>query len=476
MFPRFASILLFTLCTAFAVAQPADFPWAPALVTGADRAALAEIASLGTDIDAVTADGVRVYVTQAEFDALAARGHAIHWIPDEATESWYRITAEAEKTGADKLAYHSYAEMTAQLQAYAAQYPSICSLTSIGKSVQNRDLWVLTISDNPGVPEDEPGFKYISSIHGNEIVGMEVMLDLIQRLLEGYGTDARLTTLVDETEIHILPLMNPDGWEASPASRYNANNVDMNRSFPSWSCGEADSTVGREPEIAAVMNWDATFQATLSANFHGGAMVANYPYDECGLCADYTCNESLTDDDDVLRAVSKAYSLAHGRMATSGGFTDGITNGVAWYALYGGMQDWNFIWRGCMEITIELDAEKIPSTSRLPSLISENREPTLAFMEWVHRGVRGIVTDAATGTPIKATVRVQGRDFDTYTDLPVGDYHRILPPGTYTLEVTADGYVPATLPDIVVTDGSATRADVALQSTASVSGSGWKVY
>ncbi len=76
-------------------------------------------------------------------------------------------------------------------------YPKLTRLYSIGKSVQGRDLWVMEISTNPGHHVAlTPEFKYIANMHGNEVVGRELLLLLIKYLCENYGPDKRITELV----------------------------------------------------------------------------------------------------------------------------------------------------------------------------------------------------------------------------------------------------------------------------------------
>ena len=139
--------------------------------------------------------------------------------------------------------HHDYDEMTNILHRFEQEYPSITRLYSLGESNENRKLWVLEINDNPGNhTPGEPEFKYIGNMHGNEVVSREILLHFIEYLLKRYNNDAVITDLVDSTRIHIMPSMNPDGYEKakndpSDASskcsgivgRANANDVDLNR-------------------------------------------------------------------------------------------------------------------------------------------------------------------------------------------------------------------------------------------------------
>lgn len=122
----------------------------------------------------------------------------------------------------------------------ANKYPNITRLYSIGKSVQGRELYVLEIARHPGEHRfGIPEFKYVANMHGNEVVGRELLLLFAKYLLENYKIDDRLTKLIDTTRIHLLPSMNPDGYElsvegdaSSLVGRKNGNDIDLNRNFP----------------------------------------------------------------------------------------------------------------------------------------------------------------------------------------------------------------------------------------------------
>ena len=358
--------------------------------------------------------------------------------------------------------YHTYAEIMALLQSRASSYPTLCQYHELGNSVQSRKLMAVNISDNVGTEEDEPEFKYVSTMHGDEVVGSEMCLFLIDHLLTNYGSDPDITDLVDELDIWIMPLMNPDGYVS--VSRYNANGVDLNRNFPEWTDGDPNTTAGRQPETAAVMNWTFAHSFSLSANIHTGTIVANYPYDDDDLGSSY----SASPDDDMFIYISEEYSQFNPDMWGSTSFFHGITNGAAWYTVDGGMQDWHYRYMGDNEVTLEISYSDRPSYSLIPGYWEDNRDSMLAYMSTALMGVRGIVTDGDTGLPLDATITVVGReDHEIYTDPDIGDYHRMLMPGTYELVFDASGYTTETY-TVTVNSGDATRLDVALGKAAEV--------
>lgn len=208
--------------------------------------------------------------------------------------------------------HHCNEEIFLLLNSYKKYYPNLTRLYSIGKSHNGNDLLVLEISDLPGVHEPgEPEIKLVGNIHGNEVVGRELLLHLIHYLLTNYYTNSTVKNLVDSTRIHIAPTINPDGYKRSHegdcigiVGRGNALDVDLNRNFPDQYETNQFNRV-QQPETKSVMRWIRDYPFVLSAAFHGGALVVNYPFDNNKQLVN---RESKSPDDDVFRYLSLQYS------------------------------------------------------------------------------------------------------------------------------------------------------------------------
>ena len=366
--------------------------------------------------------------------------------------------------------HHNNDAMYELMKDYHALFPNITRLYSVGLTVEKRNLMVLEISDNPGIHEPgEPEFKYIGNMHGNEVTGRETLLYLIQYLLKNYGEDNDITDLIDNTRLHILPSLNPDGYTRATMGDYsgvtgrrNAHYVDLNRNFPDRF---HNNQVHRAPETLAMMKWLKEYPFVLSANLHNGALVANYPYDDTQSGRSVY---AASPDDDIFRQVSFAYSSAHATMhlgnpcpGDSYGFSNGITNGAAWYSVKGGMQDYNYVHTNCLEITIEQGCFKFPFTSALPGLWNDNKDALLSYIKEVHKGVKGFIFDTDCNPIPNATVSVIGRNHNV-TSACYGDYWRLLVPGQYHLQASAEGYIPV-IKEVNVTSGPAVQVNFTLE-------------
>ncbi|XP_032974336.1 carboxypeptidase M isoform X1 [Rhinolophus ferrumequinum] len=349
--------------------------------------------------------------------------------------------------------YHHQEEMEEFLKNVAQNYSSITHLHSIGKSVKGRNLWVLVVGRSPkehkiGIPE----FKYVANMHGDETVGRELLLHLIEYLVTNDGKDLEITNLINSTRIHIMPSMNPDGFEAVKKpdcfysnGRENGNFYDLNRNFPD---AFEFNNVSRQPETVAIMEWLKTETFVLSANLHGGALVASYPFDNGVPATGTVHSRSLTPDDDVFQYLANTYASRNPNMKgdqckNKMNFPNGITNGYSWYPLKGGMQDYNYIWAQCFEITLELSCCKYPREEKLPSFWNLNKASLIEYIKEVHLGVKGQVFDQS-GNPLpNVIVEVQDRKhICPYKTNKFGEYYLLLLPGSYTLNVTVPGHNP----------------------------------
>ncbi|UCD94271.1 MAG: hypothetical protein JSU69_10985 [Candidatus Zixiibacteriota bacterium] len=405
---------------------------------------------------------VYAYANSREWQNFLALGYDYTVLPHPGTLIVPKMAPSADAM-AEWDEYPTYDTYVSMMSQYAADYPGLCTIVNTGSTVEGRSILYARISDNVNVEEDEPEVMYAGSLHGDETTGYVLMLRLIDSLLVGYGGDSLVTRLVDNCEIWINPLANPDGTyrggnnTVSGAVRKNANGVDLNRNFPDPEDGEHPDGNEWQPETMAMMNLAEARRFVISANFHGGAEVVNYPWD--------TWERKHADDSwyiDISRAYadSAQYYSPLGYMTHS---SNGITNGYDWYTISGGRQDYMNWWHGCREVTIEISDTKLLPADQLPAYWNYNRVSFFNYFENSLYGIRGVVTDSATGLPVSATITIIDHDFDhsqIHTDPDVGDYHRMIGACIYELEFCAPGYFPRSAYPVFVGSNEATRVDM----------------
>jgi len=361
--------------------------------------------------------------------------------------------------------YPTYSAYLSMMDQFAAQYPSLCQVFSIGTSVQGRQLMMAKISDNVATREGEPQFLYTGTMHGDELTGYVLLLRLIDYLLSNYGTIPKVTNLVNNLEIWINPLANPDGTyyggnnTVNNARRYNANNVDLNRNFPDPEDGPHPDGKAWQPETLAFMQLAEDNHFVMSANTHGGSEVLNYPWDTWAR---------LTADNNWWIFVCRQYVDTVHLYSPSTYFDDynnGITNGYAWYTISGGRQDYMNYFHNCREVTMEISATKKPNATTLPNYWNWNYRSLLNYMEQCTFGVSGLVTDISNSTPVKAKVLIEGHDLDNsfvFSDSITGLYQRLLETGTYNFTFIADGFPSETVNGVSVSRYTKTPLDIQL--------------
>ncbi len=359
-------------------------------------------------------------------------------------------------------AYPDYDTYVGMMQQFATDYPDICRLDTIGTTVQNRSLLALKISDNVDKNESEPGFFYSSSMHGDELTGYVLMLRLADYLLKNYN-NPQVKNLVDNLEIYINPLANPDGTftsdnsTVSGASRYNASGVDLNRNFPDVITGKPAQGDSLMPETIAMIKFMQKHHFNMSVNFHGGNEVLNYPWDH---------KVQRHPDDAWFQFICRAYvdtvhSIDPNYMTD---LKNGITNGYDWYTISGGRQDYVTHFLHGREITAELSTIKLVSPLMLPGFWDRNYKSLLHYMEQATYGIHGKITDSS-GNPLEAKITVRDHDTDSSIVRTQGEgvFYRYLKAGTYTLDIEAPGYLTKTVAQVEVKDFEATPINIVLE-------------
>ena len=428
-------------------------------------------------IDKVNDTYAEAYANRAEYEQFKTYG-----IEYEPVYEYYRqtralnmATSVAQMANWDR--YPTYAVYLEMMQNYAQNYPTLCKMDTLGYSVYGRPIINMTISDNVGVDEDEPEFWWSSTMHGDETSGWYFLIRLVDDLLTKYGTDPQITNLVNNVEIYISPLTNPDGTfyqsndgtSIQGARRYNYNTVDLNRNFP-FVTNTASHTAQypNEPEITMMTAYADAHNFVMSANCHGGDECMNYPWDEDG----WTHARHPNPDDDWWEYISWMFvdtvhainsSRFTGPSDVSG--SNGVTKGSEWYSIDGGRQDYMNYYKHIKETTVEFTTTKLLGSENLNTYWGYYRKSILNYTEQVLYGFRGIVTDGCTNQPLSdVKVFINNHDADgteVYTADPVGDYHRPIYAGTYSVTFSKEGYTSQTF-EITTQNMACQRLDVTL--------------
>jgi hypothetical protein len=396
---------------------------------------------------------------------LEERGEPGWWFYDAGMRTAKAAGPKKTRAGFDINDSYMDAEMIeALLRAYAERFPDITALEEIGRSVEGRPMLALKISDNPAELEDEPAVIFNASHHGSELMAPLFALDAIQQLTERYKRDRAVRALVDDLEIWIVPLVNPDGnWHyihtSREAGRKNARDldgdgvfepwegVDLNRNYPfRWGAlGEVGSrsfgphtkyrgpSPASEPETRALMALYERVRPVASISFHTAATKILSPYTIDGV-------RNLEPDVPWAIAEEMAAVLP---VQTSRKKYEVARN---LYSVDGVDQDWMFHETGAVAYLIEGPLHNTRSARLRRRSVEKTRPGWRYLLDRVHSGPRlyGRVTDAA-GKALPAVVRVAEHkryEGEKWIARPAdGRFDRLLAaPGTYTVVAELEGY------------------------------------
>ncbi|MGC9365671.1 MAG: M14 family zinc carboxypeptidase [bacterium] len=387
----------------------------------------------------VSPNQVEVVLTEAEVARIMSRGYPVEIIIPDYSKYLRQLFSQP-----DFAAYHNHAQTVAFVESLAQANPDIVRVDTLGYSVQGRVIQVMRITDNPDQDEFEPEVRFDGLHHGDETPASEVCLWLAKRLCEGYGSISYITSYVNNRDIWIAPMINPDGRES--LTRYNANGIDLNREYGyMWDREGGSQYPFSQPESQALRSLMDSRNFTVAASYHTGTVQISqawsYHYDR-------------PYDHDAYNAVWSIYSAITGYPHEQGSH--------CMYYINGPTKDYDYGISGCIGSTVEVYSTKNPPANVLNGICTLNDSAMFEMIRVAGQGIAGYVTDSISGDPLWARITVIEKDWPIYTDQNFGDYHRYTLPGTYSIRVSAPGYQEKVISGITTYADTCTRVDVSL--------------
>ena len=265
------------------------------------------IASL-IHIDSVVDDRVFSVVNRDELQMLSQH-KAINLVSVELidhgakTSSYYApFLSVIDFPDADS-AFHTYDEALLVMQALEKDHEDLVQVFSIGKSVHDRDIWAMRISDDSEENPNKKGIVYMATHHAREHVSTEMPLMFAKELLDSVVSDADIQALLKQIEIYLIPIVNPDGvvhditgkrykwWRKNRRQNSDGSyGVDLNRNYGfGWGTGGSSSTPSSEiymgtapfsePETQVIRDFFVGHpNVTLALSFHTFSELILYPW------------------------------------------------------------------------------------------------------------------------------------------------------------------------------------------------------
>ncbi|MER7678258.1 M14 family metallopeptidase [Streptomyces sp. NPDC096934] len=303
--------------------------------------------------------------------------------------------------------YHNYAEANAEIDQRIAAYPGIMSKRVIGKSYQGRDIVAVKVSDNVATDENEPEVLLTFHQHAREHLTVEMALYLLRELGAGYGGDSRVTGMVNNREIWIVPDLNPDGGEydiatgsyrswrknRQPNSGSSYVGTDLNRNWNHrWGCcgGSSGSTSSETyrgasaesaPEVKVVADFvrsrvvGGRQQIRAGIDFHTYSELVLWPF---GFTTADTTTGMTADDAAAFKAVGR-------KMAASNGYTPEQSSDL--YITDGSIDDYLWGTQKIFDFTFEMYPRSssgggfYPPDEVIERETSRNRDAVLQLLE-----------------------------------------------------------------------------------------------
>ncbi|MFJ4535873.1 M14 family metallopeptidase [Streptomyces tibetensis] len=327
--------------------------------TAQDRTALQRT---GVTVDEVHGHGVVVSGRAGQIKKLRTLGYEVTPLGAAPDRSAGKDDVRLLDFPSADSKYHNYAEMTNEINSIVSAHPSIASQRVIGKSYQGRNIVAVKISDNVSADESEPEVLFTHHQHAREHLTVEMALYLLRELTSGYGSDSRVTGMVNNREIWIVPDINPDGGEydiatgsyrswrknRQPNSGSSYVGTDLNRNWDfRWGCcgGSSGSTSSETyrgpaaesaPEVKVVSDFvrsrvvGGKQQIKAGVDFHTYSELVLWPF---GYTYSDTTTGMTADDNAAFKAVGRKMAASNGYTAEQSSdlyITDGSIDDYLW--------------------------------------------------------------------------------------------------------------------------------------------------
>jgi len=428
--------------------------------------------SEGFDIlyDTITKTSFELIVTPGELSLLNERGFK----PDILSfgKPFVEIQSERQQNIIDQVppGYPDLSEIVEKMYDYESTYPSICKVYDltetycVSPTYEDRHIYAIKISDNVSEDEDEPNFLMVSCHHAREIVTPVTALYSIEQFTSNYDDDPDITALVDEYEIWISPVWNPDGYEhvyyVDNMWRKNRKpyppgvGVDLNRNYPfGWSSecsGSTDPNSETYKGPSAASEAETKTMMEFSNDRHFAKILDYHSYGREVLYG-YCCH-------------SHPFSSFFQSEATYLSIAAGYGGAIRAPSAEGENYEWQIAFNGSYANLMETHTSFQPDYE---SALTESAQVWPATMWMLERpiSISGHVKDSFTGEPLVAKITFDDitfpNDEEFFSEPKFGRFNLFLPPGTYKIEFSLDNYHSENY-QVVVTESSAEILEVSL--------------
>ncbi len=410
----FTLLALFALLVVLQLPVQAGEKYHTILISNPSEEVLRTIAELGIPLDCgvrmIKGEGLELPVSDSEIALLKSRSVA-HRITQFDLEKHYADVCREnmlnipDQVDTDPVhmkygsmgGFYNWTQILADLDSMNLLYPNLAApKVSIGQGHNSNPIYMVKISDNPGVQETEPEAEFDATIHAREPGSFTTLLYAMWWLLENYGVDQEATYLVNNRQLYFIPVVNPDGWlynqQTNPGGggmwrknrRFNnpSYGVDCNRNFTyQWGYDNMGSSptpssetyrgpsAGSEPETQAVMNFISAHDIMVNNGYHTYAGVSLCPYGYSTILPVQADYEAFMESMTAVTAASN-YNFAP-------------VNSSLMYAVNGGSIDWAYHDHNVLSTTVEVGTHNFwpPSNYIMPD--AADNLPGLLYQFWI---------------------------------------------------------------------------------------------